>query len=223
MQLLDRNSMGSNTTVALGELFSTRNCIEESKIIQPCPPPHGCHSTYSARVSRNLCFPKPHSLHVSEICALLPAECWSAVRIRFQAFSHHKALNCDGKTTDMDEHVVGILLSRHCCVCARPHDDIQQSATVFPRHPIAPFVSPTLKKLKFKRSLCIQDVLVCSSQLEIPRLPCLLDVPVGRLAGRRTAAASGAVGPFDAARYSQDAADGGGPHAQRPGCNEPAK
>lgn len=159
MQLLDRNSMGSNTTVALGELFSTRNCIEESKIIQPCPPPHGCHSTYSARVSRNLCFPKPHSLHVSEICALLPAECWSAVRIRFQAFSHHKALNCDGKTTDMDEHVVGILLSRHCCVCARPHDDIQQSATVFPRHPIAPFVSTTLKKLKFKR---------CSSQLEIP-------------------------------------------------------
>lgn len=48
-------------------------------------------------------------------------------------------------------------------------------------------------------------------------------VPVGRLAGRRTAAAAGAVGPFDAARYSQDAADGGGPRAQHPGCNEPAK
>lgn len=48
-------------------------------------------------------------------------------------------------------------------------------------------------------------------------------VPVGRLAGTRTAAAAGAVGPSGAARYSRGAADGAGPHAQHPGCNEPAE
>lgn len=50
-----------------------------------------------------------------------------------------------------------------------------------------------------------------------------MHVPVGHLAGRRTAAASGAVGPSDAARCSQDAAGGGGPHAQHPECSEPIK
>lgn len=48
-------------------------------------------------------------------------------------------------------------------------------------------------------------------------------VPAGRLAGTRTAAVSGAVGPFDAAKYSPDAADGGEPREPRPGCSEPAK
>lgn len=44
----------------------------------------------------------------------------------------------------MDENVVGILLSHHCCVCARQHADIQQSAMVFPCHHIALFVNTKL-------------------------------------------------------------------------------
>lgn len=48
-------------------------------------------------------------------------------------------------------------------------------------------------------------------------------LPAGHLAGTHTAAASGAVGPFDAAKCSRDAADGGGPREPRPGCNGPTK
>ena len=48
-------------------------------------------------------------------------------------------------------------------------------------------------------------------------------VPVGRLAGTHKAAAAGEVEPFDAARYSRDAADGGEPREPRPGCNGPAE
>lgn len=50
-----------------------------------------------------------------------------------------------------------------------------------------------------------------------------LCVPAGHLAGTHTAAAAGAVGPFDAAKYSRDAADGGGPREPHPGCNVPAE
>lgn len=48
-------------------------------------------------------------------------------------------------------------------------------------------------------------------------------VPAGHLAETHTAAVSGAVGPFDAAKYSPGAADGGEPHEPHPGCSEPAK
>ena len=48
-------------------------------------------------------------------------------------------------------------------------------------------------------------------------------VPAGRLAGTHTAAVSGAVGPFDAAKYSRDAADGGESREPRLGCSEPAE
>lgn len=64
---------------------------------------------------------------------------------------------------------------------------------------------------------------LCFGQTPILRACVLVCVPAGRLAGTHTAAASGAVGPFDAAKYSPDAADGGEPREPRPGCSEPAK
>lgn len=50
----------------------------------------------------------------------------------------------------------------------------------------------------------------------------LVRLPAGHLAGTHTAAASGAVGPFDAAKCFRDAAGGGEPREPHPGCNEPA-
>lgn len=48
-------------------------------------------------------------------------------------------------------------------------------------------------------------------------------IPAGHPAGTRTAAVSGAVEPFDVAKYSRDAADGGEPREPHPGCSEPEK
>lgn len=50
-----------------------------------------------------------------------------------------------------------------------------------------------------------------------------LRVPAGHLAGTHKAAVFGGVEPFDAAKYSPDAADGGEPREPHPGCSEPAK
>lgn len=50
---------------------------------------------------------------------------------------------------------------------------------------------------------------------------CVGGVPVAHLAGTHTAAASGAVGLFDAATCSPDAAGDGGLHGPHPGCSEP--
>lgn len=47
-------------------------------------------------------------------------------------------------------------------------------------------------------------------------------VPVGRPAGTHTAAASGVIGPFCAAKCSPGAADGAKLHARHPECSEPA-
>ncbi len=54
-------------------------------------------------------------------------------------------------------------------------------------------------------------------------VPVCLCVPAEHLAGTHTAAASGAGAPFDAAKYSRDAADGEEPREPHPGCSEPEK
>lgn len=112
---LTENSMGLDATAALGGLFSARNCIQESKIIQPCPPPHGCHSTCSAPVSRNLCFPKPHSLRGSEICASLTSRALICRENLISGFFTSQS----AKVRWEDEHVAGILSCHAAAVCVR--------------------------------------------------------------------------------------------------------
>lgn len=48
-------------------------------------------------------------------------------------------------------------------------------------------------------------------------------LPVGHLAGIHRAAVSGAVGPFDVAKCSPDAADGEEPHEPRPRYSAPTE
>lgn len=67
--------------------------------------------------------------------------------------------------------------------------------------------------LSFGHSLTVCSVPDC--------MICCVCLPAARLAETHTAAVSGAVGPFDAARYFLDVADGAEPHEPRPGCSEP--
>lgn len=165
-------------------------------------------------------FPKPHSLR--NMCfatsrASICCENW----ISGGGFTQRAALNCDEKTAEMDQRVVVILWSHHCCVCARSRADIQQSAAAFPFSPFC--------ESKTEKNECLETVRASRTSRSGPACwtsRCVrfcVRVPVGHLAGTRTAAASGAAGPSDAARCSQDAADGGGPHAQHPECSEPTK
>ena len=87
---------------------------------------------------------------------------------------------------------------------------------------------PTSKRLQFTLDSCLaQTLLLFSCHLLAVFFVCVcvcvcLCVPAGHPAGTHTAAASGAVGPFGAAKCSRGAADGAEPRAPRPGCSGPA-